>query len=171
MGNRKIHTLLCNFCNFHHSCTVVQFSGISRRSIQECLNEDPNHFRANPAFLNKEAPKPVTASAPMERLQADLVNLASISVCMEGTTYKYVLVVIDVFSRFLWLRALPEKTAGNVARELDHLSLQFGQPRILQTDNGSEFLGAVKTICSKRGITKITSRPSHPQSQGKVMYI
>jgi len=151
-----------------YSCTI--FRNISEK-YSRCLNEDPSHFRANPAFFDKEAPKPVTASAPMECLQADLVNLASISVCMEGTTYKYVLVVIDVFSCFLLLRAIPEKTAGNVVRELDHLSLQFGQPQVLQTDNGSEFLGTVKTICTKRGITKITSRPSHPQSQGKVMHI
>ncbi len=45
---------------------------------------------------------------------------------------------------------------------------RFGDPKILQSDNGTEFQGFVKKMCIDRGITVINSSPYHPQSQGKV---
>ena len=53
--------------------------------------------------------------------------------------YKYVLVAVDVFTRFVFLFALPEKSALCVAKALLTLFGFIGFPRVLQSDNGKEF--------------------------------
>ena len=88
--------------------------------------------QANTLFLNKQPLKPVTASVPMERNQADLVDLSSVA-CGE---FRYALVIIDVHSRFMWLKALTSKSAQEVATNLENVWQSFGTPRCLQTDNG-----------------------------------
>ena len=45
---------------------------------------------------------------------------------------------------------------------------EHGPPTVIQSDQGSEFKGAMKTLCRQMGIKIICSRPYHPQSQGKV---
>ena len=55
-----------------------------------------------------------------------------------------------------------------ITRELDNIFNIFGNPRIIQHDQGSEFRGEVSTLLKQRGITDISSATYHPQSQGKV---
>ena len=54
--------------------------------------------------------------------------------------YRYVLVVIDAFSRFAWTRALKTKTAVESAEALDSIlnEMQF-KPRFFASDQGNEF--------------------------------
>ena len=56
-------------------------------------------------FANGAPPICVTASEVNERHQIDLIDMQSIACDYHGTTYKYVLSIIDVFSRcdfFCW---------------------------------------------------------------------
>lgn len=46
----------------------------------------------------------------MEQFQADLADVSSLS--QENDGYRYLLVVIDVFARFLWIRPLRSKQAS-----------------------------------------------------------
>lgn len=59
----------------------------------------------------------------------------------ENRGYKYVLVVIDSFSKYLWTRALKSKTGEEVTRAMgDILDNSAGRiPSHLQTDWGKEF--------------------------------
>jgi transposase InsO family protein len=50
---------------------------------------------------------------------------------------KYLLVVVDVRTRFVFLRALKYKTMQSIASAL--LGFDVGFPKILQSDNGTEF--------------------------------
>ena len=88
----------------------------------------------------------------------------------DGATFKYVLSIIDVMTRFLWLTPLPSKVSGLVADALKKLYVEFqwGPPCTIQSDQGTEFKGAVKELCDKIGVRVIYSAPYHPQSQGKV---
>ena len=51
----------------------------------------------------------------------------------------YILVAMDLFSRFIVLRALPDKTATTVAKEMVSIFSLFGYPKIISHDNGKEF--------------------------------
>ena len=103
------------------------------------------------------------------RHQIDLMDLGRKgAIKFNGVSYRYVLSVMDVFSRFVWLRPLSVKSSKNIADELRILYLEHGPPRVIQCDQGGEFKGAVKELCRQLEIKIICSPPYHPQSQGKV---
>lgn len=71
--------------------------------------------------------------------QADLAEYQKFSGQNRG--YKFILVIIDCFSMFVWTVALKDKSASSIANAFNHL-LKYGtkrQPKNLQTDNGKEF--------------------------------
>ena len=104
----------------------------------------------------------------MDRIQLDLVDMHKTPVQNSGKTFMYVLVILDVFSRYLFLRALQSKSSTEIASHLLQLFSDIGPPKRVQTDQGTEFKGAVKQIMKTFKVHIIRSRPYHPQSQGKV---
>ncbi|CAC5421747.1 unnamed protein product [Mytilus coruscus] len=75
---------------------------------------------------------------------------------------------MDVFTRFVWLRPLSDKSSEKVAAKLREIYAEFGNPKILQSDQGSEFKGVVTRLCKDMNIKLIYSSSYHPQSQGKI---
>ena len=144
------------------------FVGLSQNKIQDILNRDKSHYRRNARLLNKATLKPIRARDVQVRHQLDLMDMGKKgTVTANGVSYRYVLSVLDVFSRFVWLRALSDKCSKAIANELKSIYLEHGPPLVIQSDQGREFKGAVKNLCRDM-IYTIYSRPYHPQSQGKV---
>ena len=103
------------------------------------------------------------------RHQIDLIDMSRKgSVKMYRHLCRYVLLVIDVFSHFLWLRPLESKSSQVIAIELECIYMEYGSPEIIQCDQGGEFKKALKLLCDRMNIKLIYSRPRHNQSQGKV---
>lgn len=145
------------------------YVGLSRKKVQDILNTDKSHYRRNAKFSNKAKLKPIRAKDVQIRHQIDLMDMGKRGTCkLHGVTYRYVLSVIDVFSRFIWLRPIDKKFSETIAKELQSIYLEHGYPRVIQCDQGPEFKGAVKKLCRRLKIKIICSRPYHPQSQGKV---
>ena len=80
---------------------------------------------------------------------------------------KWILQLRDHCSKFSWAHALTSKRASEVAAKLVQTLCLFGSPRLLQSDNGKEFVAAVIEELTKAwpGLTIIQGRPRHPQSQ------
>lgn len=55
-----------------------------------------------------------------------------------------------------------------VCHQLELILREHRTPRIIQTDQGTEFQDMFDELCSKRNIQHIQSRAYHPESQGKV---
>ena len=53
--------------------------------------------------------------------------------------FAYVLVVIDVFSKYLWLRKLKDKKGQSVARAFEDIFKDGRHPNRIKTDQGQEF--------------------------------
>ena len=53
--------------------------------------------------------------------------------------YKYLLTVIDVYSKYGWIASLKTKTGQEVAQAFQKLFLASGHPSCLWTDKGTEF--------------------------------
>ncbi|CAF4107243.1 unnamed protein product, partial [Rotaria magnacalcarata] len=121
-----------------------------------------------PAFSNKGPRKIIQAKQVFERLQVDLVDLSRRPVTHDGSEFRYALVVLDIFSRYLFLRALKKKSSAEVSEYLELIFREHGTPKIIQTDQGTEFQGVFDDLCNRRNIRHIRSRPYHPESQGKV---
>ena len=94
--------------------------------------------------------------------------MISMPATIDGDTYKYVMSVIEIFSRFLFLRPLQTKYASEVTEHLLDIYMEHGPPEILQSDQGPEFKGVVKSVCETlKGIRKLKSSVYSPQTQGK----
>lgn len=104
----------------------------------------------------------------MGRLQVDLVDLNINAATHNGVNYCYIIILLDVFSRYTWLVPLQKKSSQAVAKYLTEVSAVYGQPNILQYDCGSEFEVQVKNLLAKQGIKWVKSSPYHLQSQGKI---
>ena len=69
-----------------------------------------------------------------------------------NTGFRYVLVVQDVFSRFLWCEPLRTKTPIEVAATFEDILRRGGKPRSVMTDNGAEFSGPFEQAVARHGI-------------------
>lgn len=99
--------------------------------------------------------------------QADLADLQSIKGRNNGN--RYLLCVIDVFSKRAWVRAIKDKTAKTLIRAFDQiLNAWGGQPRALQTDKGGEFVNAgFRKHLSKKGIHFFTTE--NPETKASIV--
>ena len=83
--------------------------------------------------------------------------MQSMPVTIRTDTYKYIMSVIDIFSRFVLLSLLRSKESAEVAENLQCIYNEHGPPEILQSDQGTEFKGIVKTLCEALNIRIIKS--------------
>ena len=105
-----------NFPRIRRHCT-----GISINRIQKWLNSNEDHFKSNPIFSNKPPLTPVFSKRVQGCSQIDLADMRSMAVSTKGTQYNYVLSVLDVFSRYLWLRPLSGKNSAEVLKNLKEI--------------------------------------------------
>lgn len=144
-----------------------KYSGLSRNFIQKNLNTMKETQKIRPLFQNKAPLRPIKAGKVQERHQVDLVNMQSMPITIDGITYKYIMSVIDIFSRFVFLRPLQSKESAEVAENLRNIYNEHGPPEILQSDQGTEFKGVVKILCEALNVKIIKSAAYSPQTQGK----
>ena len=82
---------------------------------------------------------------------ADLVEMQKYSKWNKGN--KYLLMVIDVFSKYGWIIALKDKKTETVSKAFDDIFKSKRKPQMLWTDKGSEFISKkFKNFLKKEGI-------------------
>lgn len=74
--------------------------------------------------------------------EADLIQLSSLKDYNDGVSY--LLAVIDVLSKFVWIRPLRDKTVNEVTRAFRDIldNSESRTPFMVQTDKGREFVGS-----------------------------
>jgi hypothetical protein len=75
--------------------------------------------------------RPVTALLMMDFVMFDIAGKLSVS----GEGYVFVLVVVDVASRYVWLREMKSKSASEIAVTLMKIFCQWGAPAVVRSDN------------------------------------
>jgi len=90
--------------------------------------------------------------------QADLADFSSLSRYNDG--YRFVLVVIDVFSKFCWLRKLKDKSSLSIRDAFHDILLNsLRKPVYVQSDLGKEFVNSIfQEFLKRNGIRFYTSR-------------
>ena len=96
------------------------YSGVSERNVHEVLSKSTVHQKLNARFENRARLRPIRARARdvQIRHQIDLVDMEKLTTEHKGKVFKYLLSVMDVFSRYQWLVPLERKLSSHVAREL-----------------------------------------------------
>lgn len=74
-----------------------------------------------------------------DTFQADLIEM--IPYASQNKGYKYILTVIDTFSKFAWVVPLKNKTGEEVTNAMQSIFIEHSNriPKNLQTDDGKEF--------------------------------
>ena len=109
---------------------------ISKYKIRKWLQ------RQEPYSLQRSLRKPakrnrIVVTGIDDQWSADLMDMVKFKSQNDG--YSYVLVVIDVFSKFLWMRSLKDKKGESVVKALQDILREGRQPSRIRTDKGQEF--------------------------------
>ncbi|CAG2208281.1 unnamed protein product [Mytilus edulis] len=81
----------------------------------------------------------------------DLMDMSKFSKFNSG--FNFILVVIDIFSKYVWLRPLKNKKGESVANALKHVLSEGRSPNRIRTDKGQEFRSRlVESLLKQRTI-------------------
>src|SRR5579875_3880408 len=140
-GYKKIYRLLSE-----------DYAGISRQNVLDVIRKFESYQQRQPKRVQKIV-RPIITNGPFERWQMDLIILDKYAKFNDG--YKYLLVVIDVFSKYTFIKTLTDKEARSVALGLianfEETKRKYGKvPKILTSDNGGEFKNEIiKKLCER----------------------
>jgi hypothetical protein len=115
---------------------------------------------------------------PLHSLSADLIDFTN----QPAKNFRYILVVLDNFSRYVWVRAItnktPEKTGPAMKSIFAEIKNDFDKkPAYVQTDDGSEFKHAkIKkdqkddflSVLEKAGVKNVRTLAGQPWSNALV---
>jgi len=114
------------------------------------------HRRAVKKFPRRK----VYSHAPNEIHSADIVDMSSFSHDNKG--HQYILVIIDIYSRYGWAIPLKKKNTEDVLNAFKKHYKSIILPKKLWTDQGGEFYNAkMKAWCDKNGITLYSTFGDH----------
>jgi hypothetical protein len=104
---------------------------------------------------------------PKQQIQADLLDVTALS--QSNDNVRFLLVCIDCFSRYVWVRTLKTKQAIEVENAFKDLIEHWKPelPKQISMDQGLEFTNnRVKRLLRENNI-----RIFHPTSHGKAVYV
>ena len=101
-----------------------------------------------------------------ERVAMDLLDMSVTT----SRGNRYVLVMVDCFTRWTEAFPLPDKTAQSVVDAFfNQVVCRFGMPSVIHSDQGREFENKImQELCLLGGAHKTRTTPYHPESDGMV---
>lgn len=147
----------------------------SRDDVGEWLKyQEVNQF-----FQYQKKPKVVSSMIPRKpfhSLSLDLIDKSNSPSFNKGLQYRYILVIIDNFSRYLFCYPLvgksPTTTSAALKTFLRHLDKEWFLPtkaiKFMHMDNGTEFFQDFRRILEERNIGISKTIPYMPQSNSIV---
>lgn len=88
---------------------------------------------------------------------------------LTGKQYKYILVVVDGFSKFVWLYPTKDTGAEAVISRLEKQAAIFGNPKRIISDRGTAFTSnAFQQYCENQGIQHFLIATGVPRGNGQV---
>ncbi len=119
---------------------------------------------------NKVVPRPRSPMKPIDivpvpfyMVGVDLIG--PLKLTRQGN--KYILSIIDYYTKYAEAIALPNQEAETVVRALEQVFARHGMPSVLLTDQGRNFEShLVTSMCELFGIEKRRTTAYHPQTDG-----
>jgi transposase InsO family protein len=130
---------------------------ISRDVVESYLRDQASYSLHKPARKNFKRNQTVVGGID-QQWQADLADMQQLSKFNNG--FRYLLTVIDVFSKFAWVIPVRNKSATDIAEAFKELfkSSAPRKPKKIQTDAGKEFLNSdVQKLFKSKSIQHFVS--------------
>jgi hypothetical protein len=114
------------------------------------------------------------ANAPRDEYQADVGYMRSwmknYKHIKDLNLYPYVLVCIDIFSRYIHIEALKDLTAEDTTKAFAQCVKVMGHPIYVYTDDGSQFKSKFDNYCNEQDIQHITTTKSKAAYAESALY-
>lgn len=141
---------------------LSKYSGVSKKAVKQWLITQDTYTLHKPVKF-KFRRRPVIAFGIGELLQADLVDMSKFAKYNNGI--KFLLTILDVFSRYAYVFPLKNKSAKSVVEAFKELLKQTKTIINIQTDEGGEFYNnLVKYLFKKMKINHYSSHSEHKAS-------
>ena len=116
---------------------LAKAAGATVKDAERWLSDQFTYTLHKPA-RRRYATRPYRTNKIDRQWQSDLVEMLDFRDVNEG--YKYLMTVIDLFSRHAWARPLKSKHGKEVTAAFEDVMNESGrQPHYLQTDAGKEY--------------------------------
>ncbi len=139
----KMYSDIRTYCKTCHTCQIIKPS-------------------AHPTYGQLQ-PLP-TPTKPIEFIAMDTVVMGTSA---KTTKAKYIQVVIDHPSRYVWARATPTNTAQAAISVLDNIFHNVGVPERILTDNGTNFTSRYfRKFLKDNNVRASHTTTYHPQTNG-----
>jgi hypothetical protein len=97
-----------------------------------------------------------------DQWQADLVDMSNVA--GSNSNYKFILTVIDVFSKKAWAIPLLNKTAERVKDAYKEIFKDGRKPKQIYSDDGNEFKGVCKDYLTEKNIEIFVAKTKNKAS-------
>ena len=136
---------------------------ISRAQLKKWLMKQDTYTLHKPARRHYKRNRVIVGGID-ELWQMDLADMQAIATDNDG--YRYLLVCIDVFSKYVWVIPLKTKTGPALVTAFKKILESGRKPQKIQTDQGTEFfnkhfkdLMKEEEIQLYNGVTLLLKRP------------
>ena len=109
------------------------------KKIRQVTKGDIKFKQYSVKFTKKARPPPVGARCVHGCHQVYLMSMRKLRVKPEGKTYRYIVFLMDIFSRFHRLALLESKSSQEAKKRLEEIYYVHGVPKCTQSDNGGKF--------------------------------
>ena len=129
------------------------------KTCRECHLGKPQNRKPKAPLQNYQA------GFPGDRVHLDILG----PFCESAQGNRYVLMIVDQFSRWVEMVPLRIQDAPTVARSFfETYAVRFGVPFVVHTDQGRNFdCSVMKSFCQLMDITKTRTTPYRPSSNGQ----
>ncbi|RWS00875.1 Retrotransposable element Tf2 protein type 1-like protein, partial [Dinothrombium tinctorium] len=105
-----------------------------------------------------------TPNMPMQLLAIDTIVMGSAA---SGTRAKYIILAIDHHSRYVWAVASSKNTTEVACKLLDGIFTNYGTPKALISDNGTNFTSSqFGSFLKRHNVKHHFTSAYHPQANG-----
>lgn len=162
------------FHNLNHPSGRITTKVIAQRYVWPSMNRDITKWAKNCLACQKSKvgrhvhTQPATFTNPDQRF--DHVHIDLVGPLLDSEGFKYVVTMVDRFTR--WPEAIPinDLTAETVANAFyANWIARFGSPKIVTTDQGTQFESALFTALSRLiGGKRVRTTAYHPPANGMI---
>ncbi|CAH8583579.1 unnamed protein product [Schistosoma haematobium] len=150
----------------HAICGRFWWPSIHEDVAEFCKNCSTCYAIKSPRQIPRAPLVPMTTEGPPQRVGIDIMG----PLTMSKNGNRYLLVMVDYFSKWCEAVPIPQQDALTVTRAfIDHWVSRYGAPLSLHSDQGSAFEShLVAQVCRLLGIRKTHTTAYHPEGNGLV---
>ena len=161
---QTLHGKLCHpgVARFYHYIRTRNLP-YSLSEVRQVVNSCDVCNECKPRYYNPPRTNLITSTRPWERLSIDFIGPLP-----SNSQNKYLLVIVDEFSRYPFAFPCSRITDDVVITHLLNLFSMFGTPSAIHSDRGAQFESTkLKEFLLKNSVAKTRTTPYRPEGNGQ----